>query len=441
MFSLKQKNIVLASGQCGWGRCMFCGFGRLKTKPLSYDNLKKQIDNQFKNINNIDRLGIYISGSMLDPNQVPPSIRKYIVKKCKEKNVKELQIESRPEFVSKESLRDFKGIKLTLAIGLEIADDFILKKLKKGFKVSDYEVACTVAKSLGVKIKTYILVNPPYVKPPKESLDETVNFALNYSDKIVLINCYPHKDTPLEKLYNEGKWKPLNKSKFFDITKDWLVYPNIDYEIKQKGAAPLWKAWVPKFERKDNIKGVGEKQLRHPHFEVWQDFLDKKFKVPEEKKYALFLPCSYIKPYTKSKLHRNIYKELKKLNDFDKIHRIVISSPGVVPIEFSNYYPFNSYDWPPWKETKEIKEKYIEVTKKRIKDYLSNHKKSYKKIFSYFSHDAESYIALQRACEDLGIELHNLLSKQVYNKIKDKKNPLADKYAINLMTRKLKKET
>lgn len=115
----------------------------------------------------------------------------------------------------------------------------------------------------------------------------------------------------------------------------------------------------------------------------------------------------------------------------------MISSPGVIPREFENYYPFNAYDWDEKEETEEIKERYIEVTAERIKKYLKAHQKNYEKIFSYLKYDSESYQALKKACKNLNLNFENLLKRRTYEKIKKKKNLLIREEALKDLRERL----
>jgi hypothetical protein len=77
----------------------------------------------------------------------------------------------------------------------------------------------------------------------------------------------------------------------------------------------------------------------------------------------------------------------------------VISNAGIIPYEFANYYPFNSYDWNPRLETEEIKKKYIEITANRLITFFDKHSTNYTSFMSYFRPDSEDIIALKVASE------------------------------------------
>ncbi len=412
-----EKRIILNSGRCMWGKCIFCGWGRLEY-PVDVDRLKRYFDREI-NKGKIDTLKIFASGSFLDDRQFSREFRKYVVKRCKKKGIKHLVVESRPEFITDETLRDFEGLDLTVAIGLEIADDDILKKINKGFTTKNYVKAVQTLRKHGFGVRTYLLIGLPFIKNQQRTLDKSVRFALKHSDSVVLINLFPHSKAPLFNLWISGRWRPLDEKQFNKLVSKWKRNKKIETDFNNF-------AFIPRFppKRREFIRGATIEALKHPHFEVWQDYFSRFYKIPDEKKYALFIPCSYRKPYDKSKTWKAIVEVLKKFKSYRSIHLIVISSPGVIPQEFIHQYPFTSYDWPEWEETKEVQRAYLKVTKKRIENYLKTHKKDYKKFFAYLSPESLSFKALERACRKLEIKLINCFPKEVYKKVKDYHPPV-----------------
>ncbi len=408
---MKEKTILLNSGKCSWGKCFACGWGRLAPPKMGIHELKKRIDNLFNEMRNekISRLKIFCSGSFLDDAQFPKAIRKYIAKKCASAGM-ELAVESRPEFITRESLEDFAGTKLTVAIGLESGDDEVMKKYCKGFATEDFIKAAKILHENSFRVRAYLMVGLPFGN--KDSLERSINLADKYSDEIVLINVFPHSAAPLFDLWVRGKWKPLDKKQFGEAVTPFKKNPKIETDFNNF-------AFIPRFpkEKRGMIKGASEKELLHPHFAVWQDYICRFYRI-KEKKTALFLPCTFTKPYYNSKLHREIAKIVGKRKD---LHLVVLSSPGVIPYGFADKYPFNSYDWPEWEETPQIKKKYIEVTEKRIENYLRSHR--YEKHFCFLK-PSETFIALEKACKKLNIPLVNCLKPETWEKIKNEKNPL-----------------
>lgn len=424
---MPEEILILKSGRCAWSKCLFCGYGSLQGQLLTTESLKRKFDFFFENLKPGTRyVKVFGSGSFLDEKQIPSTTRKYFINKCKEHGLRKLTIESRPEFITNERLKEFCSIDLEIAIGLEVADDKILKKLNKGLTLKDFERATRIIHECHKKVRTYLLVNPPFVTDKKKSINNSVKYALQFSDSIVLINLLPHYKSRLFRMWLNGEWNFLSRAEFENLIRKWKDNPKIETD-------PETFKFIPKFPRslRENLTGVGEEFLTHRHFEVWQDYLQRWYQVPNGKDILLFLPCSYKKPYSQSETHRKILGILRKLENYQRIHQIMLSNAGLVPREFENLYPFNTYDWDEKEETEEIKNRYIEVTSERIRRYLNAHKKSYKKILCFLKYDSESYKALEIACKNLNIEFRNLLRIETYNKIKSGKKSLQNEEALS----------
>lgn len=166
---------------------------------------------------------------------------------------------------------------------------------------------------------------------------------------------------------------------------------------------------IPTFNDRDyiGINGVGIKQLTHPHFEEWFRYIIDVYQPPQGM-IGVFIPCAAVKPYYNSPIHR----AFNKIIDSYPTHKIVISNAGIVPYEFSTYYPFDSYDWNPYHETTEIKEKYMQITAERLVSFLNKHSKRYKGFVSYLTPDSEDFVALDIASQIADI---NIIHVEVTN--------------------------
>ena len=65
-------------------------------------------------------------------------------------------------------------------------------------------------------------------------------------------------------------------------------------------------------------------------------------------------------------------------------------------------------------------------------------KQKYEKYFSYLKPESDTYSALKTACDELGIDLINLFDLEVMEEIKNEKNPVANKKALDGLKNKLK---
>ncbi|MBR9682890.1 MAG: DUF5591 domain-containing protein, partial [Candidatus Aenigmarchaeota archaeon] len=390
--------------------------------PKSLHELKALIDEKLKK--HYDIVKIFNSGSFLDEKQIPRAFRKYVVKKCEDHKVKTLVIESRGEYFNDDFFEDMKSdsVKVTIGIGLEVADDKILKKIKKGMTVKDYENSVKKLKKNGFGVRSYVLVNAPY--SDQKTLDKTIKIALKYSDSICMMNWFPHGKSEAFNLWIKGKWKPFSEDDFIKATK----------KFKSRKIEKFYEEFIftPRFpmEKQIWIRGAGKKELLHPYFEVWQDFIVRFYKPNKDRNILLFVPCAFRKPYSKSRLHRAITGTLRRVPNYEKIHEIVVSNPGVIPFELSNNYPFNKYDWPEWEETPAVKKLYLTVIQERTENYLKAHKKNYKKFYCYIKPGSESYKAVHAACKNQKVKLVDAIKEETYESIKNERNPMSLQNAL-----------
>ena len=257
----------MESGNCSWNKCVFCGYSRSAARRPHAARLKVGLDRQLLDFQG-GTLKIFASGSFLDDAQFAREFRQYLAQKCRAKGVDKLIFESRPEFITEESLKDFEGISLSVAIGLEVADDEALSRICKGFKVEDFVRAAKLLHTHGFGVRAYLLVNPPFAGDIEKSLKKSVELALPLSDSIVLINLLPHGSAPLFKIWLRGEWKPLSRKRFFEITGPYANSPKIELDAETF-------RFVPRFpdSMRESLVGVSSGMLNHPHFNAWQQYI------------------------------------------------------------------------------------------------------------------------------------------------------------------------
>jgi len=431
-----EQTIITESGRCSWARCIFCSFSKKPDLPEpDFNRLKYQLDARLtKSCHTLKYLN---SGSFLDKNQIPQDFQKYLIQKCIDTGIKQLIIESRPDHITTANLKLLKDanknqkLKIYFALGLETSDNETLKKICKGFTTTDYQNAAALLKKQGFYTRTYLMANLPYTSNIQKSLDDSVNFAQKHSDTIAIINTYPYGYAPLFNLWLKKSWRPLDKSEFNALVKKHRANKKIDIYYDDYISYPRFKEQTP-------LIGATKENLNNPIYDLWQDYIVRFYEKPPVKKYALFLPCAYRKPYSFSKTHKQIIRHLKSLPFYANLHHLMISNPGIIPREFETKYPFAHYDWPEWEETPEIKKQYIKTTEKRIQNYLKTHR--YEKLFAYFKPESETYTALKSACKKQNLPLISCLDKNTYKDFKDNpKTPLTERRLLDALTKTLRK--
>lgn len=114
----------------------------------------------------------------------------------------------------------------------------------------------------------------------------------------------------------------------------------------------------------DGLIGESEKQLLHPDYWTMSQYI---YDVHKKKHDVLTIfECSNAKPYsTQSIVKHNFFDKYDYFTDF-----ACISNPGVIPIEYSHFYPYRYDEWDHYAEEPDIAEKYCKVCSARLVHYV-----------------------------------------------------------------------
>jgi len=141
-------------------------------------------------------------------------------------NIKEVCIETRPELVTKESIKDILDClgnkKLQIAFGVESSNEYIRNQIhKKGLDENTYIKAMNILLDLNVHVLIYVFVKPPipYITDD-EAIDDAMKTIKDSFDKgayAVELECgYIVENSDMYNLYKNGRYKPLS---FWSIQK------------------------------------------------------------------------------------------------------------------------------------------------------------------------------------------------------------------------------
>lgn len=114
----------------------------------------------------------------------------------------------------------------------------------------------------------------------------------------------------------------------------------------------------------DGLIGESEKQLLHPDYWTMQQYI---YDVHKRKSDVLTIfECSNAKPYSTQSIVKNIF--LEKYDYFTDF--ACISNPGIIPMEFSHFYPYRYDEWDHYAEEPDIAQKYCDVNIARVLHYV-----------------------------------------------------------------------
>lgn len=202
--------MIMRTNGCCWvksGGCTMCGYREASLGGVTEEDLLKQLEQALSRYKDEPFVKIYTSGSFLDDNEVPPSVRARIFEAFS--GCERILFESRPEFITEESLRDVPKT-VTVALGLESSDPEVLERsVHKGFTPSDIERAGRLLKSQGYGVRTYLLLKPPFMTESAAIGDavRSARFAAPFSDEISVNPLNVQRGTYVERLWKKGDFR------------------------------------------------------------------------------------------------------------------------------------------------------------------------------------------------------------------------------------------
>jgi len=210
---VKALVVIFRTIGCWWSRkkgCLMCGYNQAASgSGIGEEQLLKQLEIAKSKLQGEEMVKIYTSGSFLDEREIPLVVRERILQEFS--TCKRILFESRPEFVTEESLSTLPADKVEIALGLESANDLVLRKcINKGFDASDYERAAALIKGKGMRVRTYLLLKPPYLTERQAMTDtlSSIDFAFRFSDSISINPVNVQRDTLVESLFRRGDYRP-----------------------------------------------------------------------------------------------------------------------------------------------------------------------------------------------------------------------------------------
>jgi len=210
--------IIFRTRGCSWALnsgCSMCGyFNDSMWKTVTDTDLLKQFDTMMESYSDQKFVKIFNSGSFLDDNEVKPGVRNKILHRLFE-TAEKVSVESRPEYITNSRLSEIKKISKSkifeIGVGLETANDNIREQaINKGFTFQDYKKATEKLKKQGFKLKTYVLIKPPFLTEKKsiEDAEGTVEKIKTIADTISFNPTNIQRNTLVDYLWYRKQYRP-----------------------------------------------------------------------------------------------------------------------------------------------------------------------------------------------------------------------------------------
>ena len=202
--------MIMRTNGCVWaktGGCTMCGYKTASLNNVKESDLLAQLDQALSRYKGEPFVKIYTSGSFLDENEIPLSVREKILDAFS--GCERLLFESRPEFITEDVLVQLPK-NVTIALGMESSDPDVMEHcIRKGFTPDDSKRVGMMIKAAGLSVRTYLLLKPINMqeKTAIESAIESVRFAAPFSDEISINPVNVQRATVTERLWKRGEYR------------------------------------------------------------------------------------------------------------------------------------------------------------------------------------------------------------------------------------------
>ena len=194
--------------------CIFCNQRSIsgQQKMITNEDVKKTIEFYLDNIKDKEakKEVAFFGGSFTGiEEEKQEEFLKTAYEFIKAGKIDTIRISTRPDYINKKILKRLKKYKVeTIELGVQSANDYILKRANRGHTFEDVKKASKMIRWRGFKLGHQMMVG----LPESTRIDEinTAKELIKLRPKMVRI--YPVlviKNTRLEKEYLEGKYTPL----------------------------------------------------------------------------------------------------------------------------------------------------------------------------------------------------------------------------------------
>jgi len=202
--------LLLTNRECPF-HCLMCDLWQHTLEDsVPAGAIAAQIDAALEALPPASNIKLYNSGSFFDPRAIPAGDLPEIAARLR--HFRRVIVECHPAFVGDEVARFQEALDGTLevAIGLETVHPEALERLNKRMTLDAYVRACDRLRALGVAVRAFVLVQPPFV-PPSEAADwavQTAAFAFDHGAGAVSLIPVRSGNGALDALAAQGAFSP-----------------------------------------------------------------------------------------------------------------------------------------------------------------------------------------------------------------------------------------
>ena len=156
-------------------------------------------------------LKLYNAGSFFDRAAIPREDHEEIASLAR--GFERVVVECHPALVGESSLR-FRdllgGPDLQVALGLETANEEILRRLNKGMTVADFESACRFLAAHAIGVRSFVLVGLPFLRREEWADATRASVDVSFRAGAEVVSLIPTRlgNGAMEELQRQGQFEP-----------------------------------------------------------------------------------------------------------------------------------------------------------------------------------------------------------------------------------------
>ena len=305
--------------------CVFCNQKSIsgESKQVTKEDVKKIIEEHLKYVKEDSKVEVaFFGGSFTGIEEAKQEeLLSAAYEYIKQKKIDSIRISTRPDYINKKILKRLKKYKVkTIELGVQSANDYILKKAGRGHTFKDVIKASKLIRWYGFDLGHQMMVG----LPESTAVDEinTAKQLIKLKPKMVRI--YPVlviKNTKLEKDYRGGKYKPLTVTQAVEICKELVkLFAKKNIEVIRIGLQPTDTITNPESEKSEVVSGPF-----HPAFRqlvesgMWYDVIVEKIKQLNTKVKEVVVTVNPADVNNVIGQRRDNIKNLREIYDVDLI--------------------------------------------------------------------------------------------------------------------------
>lgn len=265
--------------------CIFCNQKSIsgQKEQMTKEEMRKIVDQYLENIKDkeaekeIAFFGGSFTGIQVEKQEeLLQTAYEYI----QQGSINSIRISTRPDYINKEILKRLKKYKVkTIELGVQSANDYILKRANRGHDFKQVKKASFLIRLFGFKLGHQMMIG----LPESTRIDEINTAKVLIKLKPKLVRIYPVlvvKNTKLEKEYEQGTYEPLTVTQAVETCKELVrIFTNKKIEVIRIGLQNTDEITEPGTQNSEVIAGPF-----HPAFRqlvesaLWQDAIVEKIK-------------------------------------------------------------------------------------------------------------------------------------------------------------------